>query len=589
LILLVILYSCKERYPALLNGKILEHLENKFEGANLNFDIGEIVYFKTDINPVEGDTKLCATAKESSRGLIVKAQVCSINNGKALLKYLEIINPNRDEKCKDKFNYTNIKQVPTIRRTANGRNNRLNQSEQEKYIGGVKPDGTPQCGISGKVYERKGRWAQCANSDQCAPGLYCREGDRRCMDDNDCVWASANDRTYRNCTRMPKEIDEESFPTEVDLTRLYRTNPIRFDLSDEKQRNASENNLLQSYYNYDTVASNSEKHNNQLEKDLVRDIRDYANQYVQGFNQRSIQARELVQTVDNHYNRINPMAERQLSRQNNDARFISDSVNRIIDNSSARINSSIDKNKQIVISNINNIVDRNLNNIVNRDVSEIENDPDNVKSVENAYNSAIDMFKRQIDNRGVHFNAKLEDIAKKDLQFSKNKLPREDLSNYKGVLVRTYNSSDNNPNSQRGQLVDESIVPAINYFMTNKSDSFFTPNKSNSLRYLEFFGHIKLPVETEILEFNIQAGSGVRFYFGAELLIDEYNSGTKVDHYTRVLYGQPNALIPYKIIAYEGADNTNSHLILKWRINRKGIFNVVPSANFQLPNLKYDN
>jgi hypothetical protein len=137
-------------------------------------------------------------------------------------------------------------------------------------------------------------------------------------------------------------------------------------------------------------------------------------------------------------------------------------------------------------------------------------------------------------------------------------------------------------------LLDEKIVPSINYFMTTTFDSFFTASKTSRFRYLEFFGHINFPNTAEAVEFNIVAGSGIRFYFGGELQIDEYSNSSKVDHYSRLNYVQPNSTIPYKIIAFEGDNNTNSHLILKWRINRKGNFNVVPAANYFLPNLKYD-
>ena len=116
----------------------------------------------------------------------------------------------------------------------------------------------------------------------------------------------------------------------------------------------------------------------------------------------------------------------------------------------------------------------------------------------------------------------------------------------------------------------------------------FTASKTSRFRYLEFFGNLNFPNTAEAIEFNIVAGSGIRFYFGGELQIDEYSNSSKVDHYSRLNYVQPNSSIPYKIIAFEGDNNTNSHLILKWRINRKGNFSVVPAANYFLPNLKYD-
>jgi hypothetical protein len=125
--------------------------------------------------------------------------------------------------------------------------------------------------------------------------------------------------------------------------------------------------------------------------------------------------------------------------------------------------------------------------------------------------------------------------------------------------------------------------------MTSAMDSFFTSSKTSArFRYLEFFGHLNFPNTAETVEFNIVAGSGLRFYFAGELQIDEYSNSVKVDHYSRLNYVQPNSSIPYKIVAYEGDNTTNSHLIFKWRLNRKGNFNVISASNYFLPNLKYD-
>jgi hypothetical protein len=238
------------------------------------------------------------------------------------------------------------------------------------------------------------------------------------------------------------------------------------------------------------------------------------------------------------------------------------------------------------------IIDTQFNINVNEGINKLNNSRGNVKLVEDTYTQMMNGIRNNFKvQNSTNIMSGLEKSVKDAIDYKKIRLPREDLSNYRGVLVRTYNSNSA-PNSitgiQTGELLDEKIVPSINYFMTDKFDSFFTDAKTSTYRYLEFFGNLNFPNTAEVVEFNIVAGSGIRFYFGGELQIDEYSNSIKIDHYSRLNYLQPNTTIPYKIIAYEGNDTTNSHLIFKWRLNRKGNFNVIPSEHYFLPNLKYD-
>jgi hypothetical protein len=587
LLFLVIVYINRES----INKRLAENFNPNTDGGNTSFDVGDTVYFKTDIVPLPEDMNLCATDEKTSKNLIVEGQICSVNGDKALLKYTSIINPNINDKCKDKYSYDDIRSVPVISRTADGLNNTISQGEQTKYLGGIKMDGSPQCGVEGSVYKRKSRWDACKNSDECGPGLHCRVGDNRCMDDADCEKTNWDNKTNNSCERIPKTITENSFPVEIPLTKLSRNMPFNLRGNEEKRRASSDNLLLNAYYTYDDVANNVESVNEELEQGLNKNIADHANNLTSNFGNRSTMALELSNMTKQLGDEIVPKANNQLSRQQADTNFKKQAIDAIVNESSRNIESIISQNTQNVANELPSILDRQFKTQMQQGVGRLSDSRNNVKLIEDTYTQLMGFAKKELENNSiVPINAGLQKSAKDALAYKKLKLPREDLSNYRGVLVRTYNS-DSGPQadgSQRGTLLDEKIVPSINYFMTTTFDSFFTASKTSRFRYLEFFGHINFPNTAEAVEFNIVAGSGIRFYFGGELQIDEYSNSSKVDHYSRLNYVQPNSTIPYKIIAFEGDNNTNSHLILKWRINRKGNFNVVPAANYFLPNLKYD-
>lgn len=588
LLLLVIVYINKES----INKKLSENFNPNTDGSNTSLEIGETVYFKTDIVPIPDDKTLCATDEKTSKNLIVEGQICSITGDKALLKYTSIINPNKNDKCTDKYSYTDFKSIPVISRTSNGKNNTLSSGDQTTYIGGIKVDGTPQCGVEGTIYKRKGRFESCKTSDECGPGFYCRVGDNRCMDDADCDRVKFDSKNMHfNCERIPKTIDEYSFPTELPLIKLSRNMPIKIVESNKERRSSADNSLLNAYFNYDDVANKIETTNEKLENDLRRNITDYANNLSSNFSSRSGMAKELSDLTTVLGNEIVPKARNQFKRQQNDQNFKKNSIDDIISKSSSKIESTIVQNRNVVNTELPGIIDKQFDTELNKGMNKLNDSQSNVKLIEDTYDQMLTGVKGLFDfTMVVPVTAGLEKTAKDTLAYKKLKLPREDLSNYRGVLVRTYNanSGPDSQGSQRGELLDEKIVPSINYFMTSSFDSFFTSGKSSRFRYMEFFGHINFPKDTEVVEFNIVAGAGLRFYFAGELQIDEYNNSSKVDHYSRLNYVLANSTIPFKVIAYEGDNSTNSHLILKWRINRKGNFGVIPSSNYYLPNLKYD-
>ena len=140
LLLLVIVYINKES----INNKLSENFNPNIDGGNTSLEIGDTVYFRTDIVPIPDDKTLCATDEKTSKKLIVEGKICSIQGETARIKYTSIINPNINDQCKDKYSYSDIKTVPRISRTADGINNNISVGDQTKYIGGIKMDGSPE-------------------------------------------------------------------------------------------------------------------------------------------------------------------------------------------------------------------------------------------------------------------------------------------------------------------------------------------------------------------------------------------------------------------------------------------------------------
>jgi hypothetical protein len=105
-------------------------------------------------------------------------------------------------------------------------------------------------------------------------------------------------------------------------------------------------------------------------------------------------------------------------------------------------------------------------------------------------------------------------------------------------------------------------------------------------RYLEFLGNISIPKDAYILEFKLESAVGSRFYFAGSLIIDDFQPNKSVDKNSGVNYVVGGQKVPFKLQALEGYDNTNSYIILKWRINQQGIYSPIPVEYYFLPNLK---
>jgi hypothetical protein len=89
-----------------------------------------------------------------------------------------------------------------------------------------------------------------------------------------------------------------------------------------------------------------------------------------------------------------------------------------------------------------------------------------------------------------------------------------------------------------------------------------------------------------MLEFKLESAVGSRLYFAGSLIIDDFQPNKSVDRNSSVTYVVGGQKVPFKLQALEGLDNTNSYIILKWRINQKGSYNPIPVEYYFLPNLK---
>ena len=105
-------------------------------------------------------------------------------------------------------------------------------------------------------------------------------------------------------------------------------------------------------------------------------------------------------------------------------------------------------------------------------------------------------------------------------------------------------------------------------------------------RYLEFLGNISIPNDASIIEFKLESAVGSRLYFAGSLIIDDFQPNKSVDRNSSVTYVVGGQKVPFKLQALEGLDNTNSYIILKWRINQKGSYTPIPIEYYFLPNLK---
>jgi hypothetical protein len=242
-----------------------------------------------------------------------------------------------------------------------------------------------------------------------------------------------------------------------------------------------------------------------------------------------------------------------------------------------------DVNSSRVKQIVTNIINNNVDTHITRFRENIGNDKEVQKNIDDVYNKAKQNLSDKMGSIKTSIETNIDKYVKESLEKKKLSLPFEDLSKYQGVLVRTYASESD---GKYGSLLNEHVVPSINYYMSDRNDGFFNAAKNNNSRFLDFLGFIQFPQDVNTLQFYISTFGAIRFYFGGALLIDQSNSSTAVEQTSRMVYGEPNSKVPFKIQISEGFNTNNSYIILKWRKNDSGIYDVVPASNYFLPNLK---
>jgi hypothetical protein len=176
-----------------------------------------------------------------------------------------------------------------------------------------------------------------------------------------------------------------------------------------------------------------------------------------------------------------------------------------------------------------------------------------------------------------------------ELAEKKRNLPNFSIGNNPGILVRIYNSTTpiNNGVQLNGTMVNEYVVPAINYFSTSGSDSFFSGKKVAGVnRYLEFLGNLVVPRDTVSIEFKLESAIGARFYFAGAMVINDFTQNKAVDANSGLNYVVAGQQVPFKLQIMEGSDTTTNYVMLKWRLNQKGAFIPIPREYYFLPDIK---
>lgn len=339
-------------------------------------------------------------------------------------------------------------------------------------------------------------------------------------------------------------------------------NAVSKDYANLKEKNQLLNNSLQ------------QDHYNKYTNDLTNR---YTNLSIDSEN-LGIEIRRKQQELKDKSNRI---------KAEHKSDYIVNKKNQIINDNIRSINSqlTLDNTNAVKVREIvTNIINSNTPDKISNFRQNIYNNSEVLRNIDEVYNKAKQDLPKKMGSIQDSIKNNIDKYVNESLEKKKLSLPFEDLSKYQGALVRTYASQSN---GEYGSLLNEYVVPSINYYMSSNQDGFFNSSKSlNSSRFLEFIGFIQFPKDVNTLQFYISTGSSVRFYFGGSLLIEQSNVSVSTEQTTRLLYGEPNSKVPFKIQINEGSTGNSSYVILKWRKNDSGIYDVVPSSSFFLPNLK---
>lgn len=353
-------------------------------------------------------------------------------------------------------------------------------------------------------------------------------------------------------------------------------------------QNYSNNSVLKSYDIYNGSYQNLVEKNNKLDENLKNN--QYGNFYNTLFNNFFRLNQDSGKIVDD-INRKGEIINKKMNSFNQelarDSNFKNDNVLKIINKYTKQVDQSYSNPKGNIQRGLDRVINQTINGQVDKYAANIPENEKVINSINNKYNDGLKVINNQLNGMKITFSELIEQDVKNAVIKKKETMPTEDLSSNPGILVRIYNSPTQNPNGNSfGTLSKEYIVPAINYYMTNRIDPFFSSNKmAGTFRYLEFLGNILIPGDASTIEFKLESAAGSRFYFAGELLIDQFSASTSVDSNSKINYVTPRKKIPYKLQTYEGLDNTLSYIMLKWRINQSGNYVAIPMEYFFLPNL----
>jgi len=240
-------------------------------------------------------------------------------------------------------------------------------------------------------------------------------------------------------------------------------------------------------------------------------------------------------------------------------------------------------------------ISRSLNNLINQQVnpaanSFIQNIPSNQDintQLDKLYKEGLNNTTNRINATELSFVQQMNDEVAVALAEKKKNIPNFNIGNNPGILVRIYSSSAPlNQLQLNGTMVNEYVVPAINYFSTSGIDSFFSGKKvAGVYRYLEFLGNLVVPRDTVSIEFKLESAVGSRFYFAGGMVINDFTPNKSVDSNSGLNYVVGGQKVPFKLQVMEGLDNTNNYVMLKWRLNQKGVFVAIPREYYFLPDM----
>jgi len=239
---------------------------------------------------------------------------------------------------------------------------------------------------------------------------------------------------------------------------------------------------------------------------------------------------------------------------------------------------------------LNNLINQNTQPEANKFIDGIPSNRDVRTKVDTAYNNNLKQNQNMLNSMQLAFTGQLNQAVSSAIDGTVKNLPNLNIGNNPGILVRIYTSSQpiaNNASSLNGTMVSEYVVPSINFFATSGSDSLFSGKKISGAgnRYLEFLGTIVIPRDVVVIEFKVESAAGARLYFAGAIVINDFNPNKAVDANSGLNYVIAGQKVPFKLQILESLGDTTNFVMLKWRLNQRGPYVIVPREYFFLPDM----